>query len=179
MNAAAQMPAYDGVPGDQSWGTPPAFIDAFERRHGPIVFDLAASPHNAVSRYFFTEVEDALKQDWAYLYEEIARRDVVEWLWLNPPFADMTPWAEKCAEEGRKGARIAMLSKVSIARWFVDHVVPNARTYLLSPRVKYVPAPGQEIGPNGKPRTGADFDSMLSLFGPATRGSIEVWPWKI
>lgn len=175
MNApAAQL--VEAAPSDQSWGTPPVFIDAFQKRFGPIVWDLAAAPHNTVARYFFTEHEDALEQDWSYLYKEVARPG--EWLWLNPPFADMAPWAAKCAEEGRKGARIALLSKVSLARWFVDFVEPNARVYLLTPRVAYVPAPGQEFGSTGKKRTGADFDSMLSLFGPATRGSIEVWKWK-
>lgn len=176
MNAPAKPFVYDGTVSDQSWGTPPDFVAAFQKRFGSIVFDLAASPHNAVARHFFTEAEDALKQDWSYLHKEIARPG--EWLWLNPPFADMVPWVAKCAEECRKGARIALLSKVSLARWFVDHVEPNARVYLLSPRVKYVPAPGNERGPNGALRTGADFDSMLSLFGPATRGSIEVWKWK-
>lgn len=173
------MQPYDGAKGDQSWGTPPAFIDAFRRKFGDIIWDLAAAPHNAVHRYFFTEHEDALKQDWAYLYKELGPG----WLWLNPPFAKMGPWVKKCAEEARKGARIALLSQTSQARWFVDYVVPNARVYLLSPRVKYVPAPGQEyhIDKDGNKvkRTGADFDSMLSLFGPATRGSIEVWKWRL
>lgn len=175
MNAPAKAPVIETAP-DQSWGTPPAFIGAFQKRFGPIVFDLAASPHNAVARLFFTEAEDARKQDWAQLYKKVALSG--EWLWLNPPFAEMAPWAAKCAEECRKGARIALLSKVSLARWFVDFVEPNARVNLLSPRVKYVPAPGNERGPSGALRTGADFDSMLSLFGPATRGSIEVWRWK-
>lgn len=173
MIAPAMQP-YDGAKGDQSWGTPPAFIDAFRRKFGDIIWDLAASPHNAVFPQYFTEHENALEQDWAYISKELGPG----WLWLNPPFADMAPWAAKCAEEARNGARIALLSKVSVARWFVDDVAPNARVYLLSPRVKYVPAPGQERGPNGALRSGADFDSMLSLFGPATRGSIEVWKWK-
>ena len=173
MNAPAMQP-YDGTKGDQSWGTPPEFINAFTRRFGPIIWDLAASPHNAVHPQYFTEHENALTQDWSYISKELGPG----WLWLNPPFTDMGPWAQKCAEECRKGARIALLSKVSIARWFVDYVVPNARVNLLSPRVKYVPAPGNEFGPDGKKRTGADFDSMLSLFGPATRGSIEVWQWR-
>lgn len=160
--------------GNQNWATPLAFIDAFSARFGPIGFDLAASSENAKAEYYFTEEQDALKQDWLTAYRGCGGR----WLWLNPPFADMAPLAEKVSEEARRGARIAMLHQVSLARWFVDYVVPNARTYLLSPRVRYVPPKGEERNPKtGKLRTGADFDSALSLFGPATRGSIEVWEW--
>lgn len=177
MNASAMQP-YDGTKGDQSWGTPPEFINAFTRRFGPIIWDLAASPHNAVHPQYFTEHENALTQDWAYISKELGPG----WLWLNPPYNFMLPWAQKCAEEARNGARIAMLSQTSQAKWFVNYVAPNARVYLTSPRIQFVPAPGQEyrIDKHGKEvkRTGADFDSMLSLFGPATRGSIEVWQWR-
>lgn len=161
----------------QNWSTPTALLTALQKRFGPIVFDLAAEAHNHVHPRFFTKEEDALKQDWSALYKVLGGSG---WLFLNPPFSDMKPWVEKCAEEGRKGAKIVLLSKVSIAEWFVDYVAPNAAVFLLSPRVKYVPPPGEERNPEtGKLRTGADFDSMLSLFGPATRGQIEVWRWRL
>ena len=165
----------------QNWGTPPDFLAAFQTKFGPIRFDLAAEEHNAVSSGYYTAEIDALTKDWGALYKSLGGSG---WLWLNPPFGDMIPWVAKCIHESRQGhARIALLHQNSLAKWFCDGVAVHATTYLLSPRVKYVPPPGEEyyIDKNGekKKRNGADFDSALSLFAPETRGQIAgIWKWK-
>lgn len=165
----------------QNWGTPPNFIEAFQKQFGAIKFDLAAEEHNAVHTAYYSKETDALTRDWGALYKKLGSTG---WLWLNPPFGDMQAWVAKCIYESRQGhARIAMLHQNSLAQWFVDGVNQHAVTYLLSPRVKYVPPPGEEFytDKNGerKKRNGADFDSALSLFAPETRGQIAgVWKWR-
>jgi phage N-6-adenine-methyltransferase len=154
---------------NQNWGTPPEFIAVFEKRFGPIVRDLAASPHNAVAPRYWTENDDALKQDW-----HAVATGPTGWLWLNPPFEKMAPWAEKCRLEACKGARVAMLCKASVgANWFHTHVFPAADVEFLAPRIRFVGAP--HVAP---------FDCALCLFTPETVASVPggvnrvVRPWR-
>lgn len=94
----------------QATGTPWQFIHALEQRFGTAVdFDLAASPENAKAPSFFTAEDDALKQDWSLIMRHrqyVVNAAVTEWredgparlAYLNPPFANIRPWACKVAE---------------------------------------------------------------------------------
>ena len=81
----------------QDFGTPIAFIRAVEGRWGPMVHDLACTRANAKapSGYYFDEGIDALGQNWS---KDFPTGN----LWINPPFAHIDPWAEKCAWHGSK-----------------------------------------------------------------------------
>lgn len=155
----------------QDWGTPRGFLTAVQLRFGPISFDLAASPQNAVVKGRFYGPgsganQDALEDDarpWAMRLE--AERGA-SWLWLNPPFADIDRWATACATEMQRGARILLLTPASVGtRWYAQHIVPHAHVLFLSPRLTFVGA-----------RDPYPKDLMLSVFAHGLTGC-STWQW--
>ena len=114
-------------------GTPPALLDAVQRRFGVLTWDLAATPENAVAPDWFTEADDALARPWP--------REGV--LWLNPPFANIAPWAAKCSEWLKAGPRASsvllfLVPASTDANWWAAYVSGSARVLSLCPRVTFV-----------------------------------------
>lgn len=147
----------------QDYGTPRAFLDAVEIRFGRIVFDLAATSQNKV-------VDDHFGPGSGAVHDAL----VVAWpthgglLWLNPPFADLAPWAAKCAVEQSAGARIAMLVPAGVGTlWYASHVEPNAYVFALRPRLTFV----GETAPYPK-------DLLLCYFTPERLRGFESWGWR-
>ena len=141
----------------QDYQTPRALLDAVEDRFGRLTFDLAADELNRAAPHFYGVEQDALAQDWTALRGN---------LWLNPPYADIRPWAAKCAASRGDGRRIFLLTPASIdSNWFADHVVRNALVIGVNPRVTFVGC----SAPYPKPL-------MLSVIGPWV--GFDVWRWK-
>lgn len=115
---------------NQTFATPPEFRSAIVKQFGFPCWDLAASAENFFGPpgKYFDEKNSAFIHDWH-------RLDGI--LWLNPPFADIAPWAEKCAAASKQGARILLLVPASVgAKWFQDHVHNcAAHVYFLAPRI--------------------------------------------
>lgn len=162
-----------GKDSKQDYQTPPEFIKAVEARFGKILFDLAASAHNTQHPDYFNEATDSLKQDWAALAKTLHHKPPgLGLLWLNPPFANITPWAHKCMIECVKsdfpwGIRIAFLVPASVgSRWFADYVSGEANVFFLTGRLSF----------DGK----APFmkDCLLALYGPRTGEVMETWDWR-
>lgn len=160
--------------GRQDYATPPEFLKAVRGRFGALIWDLAAVRDTCVANdpgHYFgpgSQFEtDALQADWARIKDGFyVTRDISGWLWLNPPFAHLDPWAKKCAEEMQRGARILMLTPASIGtRWFAEHVQPHAHVIALSPRITFV----GETAPYPK-------DLMLSVFAYGLTG-FSAWHW--
>lgn len=153
----------------QDYGTPWEFIRAIEGRFGPVVCDLAASAHNAKCDAYYDQERNSLEVDWRTEHPDGL-------LWLNPPFADIEPWAAKCSSATLCGnGFIAMLTPASIgSQWFATYVHRRAMVFGLSPRMTFDGTP-----PN--PRTGKldpyPKDLMLSVFGHGMNG-FDVWRWK-
>jgi phage N-6-adenine-methyltransferase len=142
----------------QDYGTPPEFIDAVRARFGRLDWDLAASTENAVASRFFTEEEDSLKQDWG---------ECSGTLWLNPPFADIEPWARKCSEQRWRREWLLLLTPASVgSNWFAERVFGKALVLFLSPRLQFV---GTD---SSYPK-----DLALSCFGFGASG-FECWRWR-
>lgn len=115
----------------QEYGTPPEFLRAVERRFGKIGFDLAANKKNHVVDSWFgpgsDEAEDALKVDWRPYLRELRR--VIQIPWLNPPFSDIEPFAEKLQFYRNERIFMPMLAPASIGtRWYEKH----ARDYCIT-----------------------------------------------
>ena len=148
----------------QDYGTPMAFIRAVEHRYGPLVADLACTRANAKAPagYYFDEGRDALAEPWS---SDFGQGN----LWLNPPFADIAPWAKKCAAEApTRFGSIFLLTPASIgSNWFADHVHGRALVLGLSPRLTF------EGTKDPYPK-----DLMLSIFGPGWNG-FGVWRWDV
>lgn len=142
----------------QDYGTPPEFLRAVERRFGPIAFDLAARPDNAVTSAHFSPRTNSLVQHWNRLTGV---------LWLNPPFGKPDAWAGKCARSMGPGRVILLLTPASVStEWFADYVYGRARVFAIRPRLTFVgcqdPYPG---------------DLILSAFGPDYPPAFCCWRW--
>lgn len=151
----------------QDYATPQAFIDAVERRWGPLTWDLAAETTTAKAPGWFTKEEDAFKQDWT-----VTR--LGDHLWLNPPFGQIAKWARMCVEArmcataGRRWEwRLELLVPASVgADWFATHVYPYADVLALHGRLSF----------DGK----ASFpkDCMLCRYTSDSGDFFDVWDWR-
>ncbi|MEY0288093.1 phage N-6-adenine-methyltransferase [Providencia rettgeri] len=117
--------------------------------------DVAASKQNALCADFFTQQQDALKQDW---FSKGA-------IWCNPPYSNIKPWVEKAAEQClEQNQPIVMLvpedkstSWFSLALKSVDEI-----RVVIDGRINFVdPSTGKEKRGNSK-------GSMFLIWRPFT-----------
>jgi phage N-6-adenine-methyltransferase len=143
----------------QDYATPWEFVRAVEALIGAkFGWDLAASAENTKAPKFITEAENSLGREWACYLQD-------EWGWLNPPFANIAPWAAKCAAESAKGAHIAFLVPASVgSNWFAEHVDMKALVRPIRPRLSF-------DGKNPYPK-----DLILCLYGE--RPGFHPWRWR-
>lgn len=156
------MPAQKPGKSKQDYATPPEFIAAVKHRLRieAFVVDLAASAENTKSANYFTKEDDALSGDW----EGAADHYGGGWMWLNPPFADIAPWAKKCKES--LPTRIALLVPAAVgSNWWRDYVDGKAHVLLLNGRISF-----DGVGPYPK-------DCALCLYTAFAQG-YEVWDWR-
>jgi len=159
-----KMPRQKPGKSKQDYATPREFIAAVEKRFGKLDWDLAATWRNAVTTDFYGMQEsgvfrDSLEQNWRRLEGN---------LWLNPPFAQIAPWAAKCAGSSYRGAtnRIFFLTPASVgANWFWQYVWPHALVLPIHPRLSF-----DGVDPYPK-------DLMLSVFNAGAR-TMERWVWR-
>lgn len=166
----ATMPVQKPGQSKQDYGTPSEFLTAVRSLLGIGQFglDIAASAENAVCESYYDEEMNALAEgnSWLSLDGEVG------WSWLNPPYADIYPWAKKAYEESQRGAKIAMLVPLSIAKWWVDWVDGKAAVLMLNGRITFV----GESKPYPK-------DCALILYSPQNEWirqlpPYRVWEWK-
>ncbi len=145
----------------QDYETPDEFVRACEQRFGSFVCDLAAREDNAKTSKFYTPEQNTLVQPWAIDYPTGT-------LWLNPEFAHIDPYAEKCYLESKlRHGLILMLTPASIGtEWFARHVEAKAMIIGLRPRITFV----GEVQSYPK-------DLSLIVFGYGFHG-FQTWRWK-
>lgn len=145
----------------QNYRTPDDFRAAVVKRFGCVKFDLAAEPDNTFTPgLFFSKEQNSLVQEWNKI-------DGDGWLWLNPEFADIEPWAAKCAAEMELGARILLLTPASVgSNWFKQWVQPSAAVIPLNGRLSF-------DGKDPYPR-----DLMLSVYCAGLVGFQPAWRWS-
>lgn len=142
----------------QNYATPKAFMDALRIRFGHISWDLAADATNHQAFEWFDEQANSLLQPWHTLGED--------WLFLNPPFGDIRPWAKKCSEESKLGAKILFLVPAAVgSNWFKDYICQQATVFFLSPRLKF-------DGKNPFPK-----DCILCKFNRFMVSGFACWRW--
>lgn len=148
----------------QDYETPADFFSAVENRFGNFNVDLAATFANTKAPFYIDPKTDSLAEDCDW-EEAINGKQA----WLNPPFADVAPWAEKCADFVYQtySGKIFLLTPASIgSNWFVHNVYRKAYVIALQGRLTFV---GQ-TQPYPK-------DCILSIFNVGING-FEVWNWK-
>jgi phage N-6-adenine-methyltransferase len=160
----SQMPAQKPGKSKQDYGTPTNFLEAVKTRLGidHFAWDLAADDQNAICGGYYDIEDNSLTRDWHELGGWVGG-----WLWLNPPFADIYPWVEKCYKESVQGAQIACLVPLSTAKWWVDWVDKKAYVLMLNGRLTFV----GETKPYPK-------DCALLLYTPSGMNGYEVWSWR-
>jgi phage N-6-adenine-methyltransferase len=105
----------------QSIATPWAFIRALERRFGMRVdFDLAASAENAKAERFWSADDNALSG--ACRWDRLeAEHGAARLAYVNPPYANIKPWARKLADCRWLTRWTVMLVPSSFATdWFLE-----------------------------------------------------------
>lgn len=161
----ATMPVQKPGKSVQVVGTPRDFLSAVERAFGPMDFDLAATRENSVvggdgDSHFgpgSALANDSLLADWTQVDGN---------LWLNPEFANISPWAKKCAETPTGNDRtIFLFVPLSSANWACEYVHGKAHVLALNPRITFV---GHT---QAYPK-----DMMLAVYGPPA--GFKAWRWK-
>lgn len=148
----------------QDYQTDPLFMEQVVRRFGKPRFDLAATKRNAQCLHYFTKRDNALVQPWPR-----------KLCWLNPPYAHILPWAEKCASEAYRGVVTLFLVPAAVgSNWYCEHVFRHARTLLLNGRLTFV----GETEPYPKDCILGVFDQRLPGFGSVLGPGTEVWRWN-
>ena len=180
-SARRKMPAQKPGKSKQDYGTPKVFLDAVKKRFNIARFcwDLAATAENAIDglgaeRCYFGPGRD---RETDALASDCDWRDAGVNLWLNPPFADIAPWARKCAasawwesEKSKRGPgaadgrRIFFLVPAAVgSNWLAQHVDKKALVLLLNGRISF-------DGKNPYPK-----DCLLAVYG--LKPDYEVWRW--
>lgn len=152
----------------QDYVTPPHFIAAVKARLGIQRFshDFAADATNKQAPTFFDQETDALTIP---RWELTIRECGAKWGWLNPPFANIGPWARRCCETGDAGGHMAFLVPAGVgANWFRDYVHRHASVLALNGRIPFIPE---------RPTWGYPKDCILCLFGPDAMPDFTVWTW--
>lgn len=165
---AAALPAeklngdYGGskTPLDQRdlWRTPPALFASLDAEFC-FQLDAAAAPHNALCRKFITAEQNTLETPWAdYL-------SIPGYVWLNPPYSDITPFVKKAAAESANQIGTVMLVPADTSvGWFKEAIQTASEVrFITAGRLAF-------INPvTGKPVSGNSKGSMLIIWRPYPR----------
>lgn len=165
---AAALPAeklngdYGGskTPLDQRdlWRTPPALFASLDAEFC-FQLDAAAAPHNALCRKFITAEQNTLETPWAdYL-------SIPGYVWLNPPYSDITPFVKKAAAESANQIGTVMLVPADTSvGWFKEAIQTASEVrFITAGRLAF-------INPvTGKPVSGNNKGSILIIWRPYPR----------
>ncbi len=169
---AAALPAeklngdYGGskTPLDQRdlWRTPPALFASLDAEFC-FQLDAAAAPHNALCRKFITAEQNTLETPWAdYL-------SIPGYVWLNPPYSDITPFVKKAAAESANQIGTVMLVPADTSvGWFKEAIQSASEVrFITAGRLAF-------INPvTGKPVSGNSKGSILIIWRPYPRTHCE------
>lgn len=148
------------TPADQRdlWRTPPALFACLNAEFC-FQLDAAAAQHNALCKKFITAEQNTLETLWAdYL-------SIPGYVWLNPPYSDITPFVKKAAAESSNQIGTVMLVPADTSvGWFKEAIQTASEVrFITSGRLAF-------INPvTGKPVSGNNKGSMLIIWHPYPR----------
>lgn len=109
----------------QNTETPWPFIRAVEKYFDiRFAYDMAADDGNRKAPKHYDGRDNSLAMDWP----------LDGWLWLNPPYRNLTAWTRKCVEQYRRGCKIISIWPLSGDLNQVD-VWRSARVYVIHGRI--------------------------------------------
>lgn len=140
------------------WRTPPALFAALDAEFC-FQLDAAAAQHNALCRNFITAEQNTLETPWSdYL-------NVPGYVWMNPPYSDITPFVKKAAAESANQIGTVMLVPADTSvGWFKEAIQTASEVrFITAGRLAF-------INPvTGKPVSGNNKGSMLIIWRPYPR----------
>ncbi|EMN5860606.1 phage N-6-adenine-methyltransferase [Pluralibacter gergoviae] len=148
------------TPADQRdlWRTPPALFACLNAEFC-FQLDAAAAAHNALCRKFITAEQNTLKTPWAdYL-------SIPGYVWLNPPYSDITPFVKKAvAESANQIGTVMLVPADTSVGWFKEAIQTASEVrFITAGRLAF-------INPvTGKPVSGNNKGSMLIIWHPYPR----------
>ncbi len=140
------------------WRTPPALFSALNAEFC-FQLDAAAAKHNALCRRFITAEQNTLITPW---YEHMT---VPGYVWLNPPYSDITPFVKKAAAESLNQIGTVMLIPADTSvGWFREAIETASEVRLITAgRLAFInPLTGKPVSRNNK-------GSMLLIWRPYPR----------
>ncbi|ELD3491446.1 TPA: phage N-6-adenine-methyltransferase [Enterobacter hormaechei] len=144
------------------WRTPPALFASLDAEFC-FQLDAAAAPHNALCRKFITAEQNTLETPWAdYL-------NIPGYVWLNPPYSDITPFVKKAAAESNNQIGTVMLVPADTSvGWFKEAIQTASEVrFITAGRLAF-------INPvTGKPVSGNNKGSLLIIWKPYPRTHCE------
>lgn len=153
------------------WSTPPEVYRALnhEFRFG---FDVCAQPETAKCSYYWTEKDDALKQDWSKAEGVTAFFNLhglhihnSPYLWCNPPYSNITPWVEKAIEAQLAGRGTVMLVMCDPSvKWF-------AKAQKYASEIRFITNGRLAFHKNGIRQAGNNKGSVIFVFDPHRVGA--------
>lgn len=140
------------------WQTPPPLFVALDAEFC-LTLDAAASADNALCNRYITEEQNTLETPWAdYLI-------IPGYVWLNPPYSDITPFVKKAAAESANQIGTVMLVPADTSvGWFREAIETASEVrFIVGGRLAF-------INPvSGKPVSGNNKGSMLIIWHPYPR----------
>ncbi|HDH1775066.1 TPA: phage N-6-adenine-methyltransferase [Klebsiella quasipneumoniae subsp. similipneumoniae] len=140
------------------WRTPPALFACLNAEFC-FQLDAAAAPHNALCRKFITAEQNTLETPWdEYL-------SIPGYVWLNPPYSEITPFVKKAAAESANQIGTVMLVPADTSvGWFKEAIQTASEVrFITAGRLAF-------INPvTGKPVSGNNKGSMLIIWHPYPR----------
>lgn len=148
------------TPADQRdlWRTPPALFACLNAEFC-FQLDAAAAAHNALCRKFITAEQNTLETPWAdYL-------SIPGYVWLNPPYSDITPFVKKASAESANQIGTVMLVPADTSvGWFKEAIQTASEVrFITAGRLAFInPVTGKSVSGNNK-------GSMLIIWHPYPR----------
>ncbi|MBS5178108.1 MAG: phage N-6-adenine-methyltransferase [Klebsiella oxytoca] len=140
------------------WETPVPLFVALDAEFC-LKLDAAASADNALCNRYITEEQNTLETPWAdYL-------SIPGYVWLNPPYSDITPFVKKAAAESANQIGTVMLVPADTSvGWFREAIETASEVrFIVGGRLAF-------INPvSGKPVSGNNKGSMLIIWHPYPR----------
>lgn len=134
-------------------GTPQDFWDELDARY-QFTLDVAAAPHNAKCRDYYTRLADGLLQPWRGS------------IWCNPPYSGLDRWLAKAwAEWERQGGPRTIVMLLPANRpeqpWWQTYVEPHRdrpgsplSVRFLPGRLRFIKPGAIDVKPNERPPFG-------------------------
>ena len=153
--------AYMARAGREDWRTPPEVIALLRHLWGFVDLDPCA-PAREANDFAAANLRGDLVDGLSVAWHEEART-----VYVNPPFASLAAWAEKCATEAKAGAEVVLLlpARTDTRYWHTSIATAQAVCFWRG-RMRFVGAPASAPFPTALVYWGSRVDDFRRVFSP-------------